>query len=440
VARAIDPVVREGPPVIDADAMLKIHDAADVAEADELPASLQSLVPEDVLDELAEGGEIVVVPATPLVPADILAELQRRGEIEIIEAPEPEEDAEGGPAAEVDSGDLVEERAADAAADSMEQALVDIASPVVASGDRVDTGDVPGRFALEPLVSAGGSESIDTEDVIDNLARVPLFSDLPRPAFVELAREVEVRAFEAGQICFQEGEPARSFFIVADGTFEALREVRGAPTILKQVGVGDVIGLFGVVSEQKRAATVRAITDALAIEIPSQALDAVLAHHPVARVALNRFYRERLLHTFLASSPLFADLDGAARDDLAKRFLERRLAPKDILVSPGEVFNGLFLVMSGSLRIHRRLGTDEEVTQIRRGHFFGVVSALSGIPVRVQVTATEEGTICYLPQKAFNDFVREHPTLRALPSRLAEEGMLVEKDVFVGKTGIPGLS
>jgi CRP-like cAMP-binding protein len=445
VTRPVNLLVREGPPVVDADAMLKVHDASDIAESDEITAPPDSLVPDDVLDELAEAGEIVVVPANPLVPADVLAELQRRGEIEIREV-EPR-DASEEPPQEVGEADLLSEDAAERAA-SINEALSDVATPMVAPGDRVDTGELEGDAspATARPEEPGAQRSresggrIDTEEVIDNLARVPLFSDLPRPAFVELARKVTVVPYEPGQSVFQEGEPARSFFLVADGTFEAVRELRGIPTVLKQVGVGEVLGLFGVVAEQKRAATVRAVTEALAIEIPSKALDGVLERHPIARLALNRFYRERLLHNFLASSPLFADLNSAARDDLSRRFEEKRLAPKDVLVSPGEVFNGLFLVMSGCLRIHRRLGTDEEVAQIRRGHFFGVVSALSGIPVRVQVTATEGVTLVYLPQKSFNEFVREHPTLRALPARLAEEGLLVEKDVFVGKTGIPGLS
>ena len=35
--------------------------------------------------------------------------------------------------------------------------------------------------------------------------------------------------------------------------------------------------------------------------------------------------------------------------------------------------------------------------------------------------------------------MKDYPALRLLPQRLDQEGMLVEKDVFVGDLGIPGL-
>lgn len=423
VARPLEPRVRDEP-VVSADLMVKVHDASEVATPIDDGAGPPSLVPPDVLEELAQRGELVVVQNT-LIPPDVLAELQTRGEIDILDAPAP-----GMAEPEmVDTDDVVLESAGDE-------------EPLSAEAAGAEVEEDPAEPVLAAHARAEGEEPIDTEEVIDNLARVPLFSDLPRAAFVELARSVSVVPFETGQVVFQEGEAAPSFYLVADGSFEAQREVRGAPTVLKQAGVGEVFGLFGVFADGRRAATVRAMTDSLAIEIPRAALDRVLAHHPAAKEAVARFYRERLLNLFLASSPLFADLDEAARADLARRFRERKLGPSDVLVAPGEVFNGLFLVLNGVLRIHRRSGpgSEEDVAQIKRGQFFGVVSALSGIPMRVQVTAVDPGSVCYLPPKAFNDFVKDHPSLRTLPAKLAEEGMLVEKDIFVGKTGIPGLS
>jgi CRP-like cAMP-binding protein len=94
------------------------------------------------------------------------------------------------------------------------------------------------------------------------------------------------------------------------------------------------------------------------------------------------------------------------------------------------------------VNITRRVvgGREQELAALERGHFFGVVSALSGNPCRCSITALEESTLTYLPQRAFNDFVKGHPSLRELPRRLAAEGMVVDKDVFVGATGVPGLS
>ena len=75
-----------------------------------------------------------------------------------------------------------------------------------------------------------------------------------------------------------------------------------------------------------------------------------------------------------------------------------------------------------------------------RGRFFGVVCALSGTPCMCSIAALEKTTITFLPQKAFNDFIKDYPILRQLPLRLAQEGMLVDRGIFVGDVGIPGLT
>jgi cAMP-dependent protein kinase regulator len=112
------------------------------------------------------------------------------------------------------------------------------------------------------------------------------------------------------------------------------------------------------------------------------------------------------------------------------------------VVSPGEVFNGLFLVIAGRLAITKRLmgAREDELALLERGQFFGVVSALSGTPCNCSIVAREPATLTFLPQRAFNDFVKDYPSLRELPRRLAAENLLVDKDVFVGDTGVPGLS
>ncbi|MBI5549710.1 MAG: cyclic nucleotide-binding domain-containing protein [Deltaproteobacteria bacterium] len=372
----------EAPPqrVLDASELLKVYEAETLGASTDAPlsGSLPSLVPPDVLEEL-----------------------HQRGEIDLYDP----------------AGQLV--------ARHQEDEPVEI-----------------GEEDIEILEDPSSGEAINPEEVIDQLEQVPLFSELDRDAFMELSRAVKLRTVGNHCLVFREGEQAESFFLVAEGRIEVMRRLRKKEIVLRSFDAGEPFGLFGLFAGKKRAANARAIGNASVLEIPAGALANVIRTHPKARVALSRFFRKRLLENFLASSPIFEDLDGVARGLLIAQFRQKHLKPGEPVVSPGVVFNGLFLVIAGQLVITKRIAgaREEELASLDRGQFFGIVSALSGNPCRCSVTALEDSTLTFLPQRAFNDFVKDYPALRELPRRLAAEGMLVDKDVFVGDAGIPGLS
>ena len=368
--------------MLDASELLKVYEAESLGASNE-PAQPASSVPS-------------------LVPPDVLQELHSRGEID----------------------------------------LYDVQGRVVDRPEDI-TGEVEiGEHEIEVLEDAVPGVTPDPEDVIGRLERVPLFSDLDRGAFIELTRTVKLRTVGDHCFIFKEGEDAASFFLVAEGTIEVMRRLPKRDVVLRRFGANEPFGLFGLFAGKKRAANARAIGTVSVLEIPAGALANVIRAHPKAKMALSRFFKERLLENFLASSPIFEDLDGVARGLLIAQFRQKRLAVGQAVVSVGEVFNGLFLVVAGRLIITKRVtgAREHELAQLDRGQFFGIVSALSGTPTNCSIRAIEPSMLTYLPQKSFNDFVKEYPVLRELPRRLNAEGMLVDRDVFVGDAGVPGLS
>lgn len=340
--------------------------------------------------------------------------------------------------------------------------------------------------ALEPSVRGGGQERpIDALELsrVFNLAElnaeeeteaapdpkvpegpeaqrlqgVPLFGSLPWSACVALASTVQRRALGAGEILFYEGQPARSLFIVAEGALTVLRGGTGrrAPTQLARIGPDDVVGVFGLFSGRRRAATLRADVPSVLLEIPGTALARLVKRHASARRAVRQFYQDRLLTVFLASSPVFGELPEAARRAIVGQFEARDVSARTRLVTPGELQNGLFLVMNGQLALKRRPHKDdsstgrrgkaakpehsEEILRLGRGQFFGVISSLIGTPTKVSATASTAASLVVLSHPRFDDLLRSEPSLKPLPARLREEGLLVTRDVFIGDTGVPGL-
>ena len=151
-----------------------------------------------------------------------------------------------------------------------------------------------------------------------------------------LATSARQGELQSGDYLFREDGFASSFFVVLDGAVEVLRRADGREVALRHLERGEPVGLFGLFSGQRRAACARAIGDAMLLEIPGEALNAVLASHDTLRQRMVGLYEARLIEGFLGTSQLFADVDSIARARLIGRFQER-LSPGENLVIPGEV-------------------------------------------------------------------------------------------------------
>lgn len=93
--------------------------------------------------------------------------------------------------------------------------------------------------------------------VVDDLARVRLFSRLNQRQLKKLARHVKEREFRPGVVVVKEGTMSGvGFFIVAEG--EATVSVDGVE--VARVGPGDHFGELALISEDVRTATVTAVT------------------------------------------------------------------------------------------------------------------------------------------------------------------------------------
>jgi CRP/FNR family cyclic AMP-dependent transcriptional regulator len=92
------------------------------------------------------------------------------------------------------------------------------------------------------------------------LADIPIFGGLPERVLMRLIDAARVVHVEAGAPVFEEGELARSMFVVADGELEVCKRGRnGVDFCLAVLGRGASVGEMALVDIQPRSATVRAL-------------------------------------------------------------------------------------------------------------------------------------------------------------------------------------
>jgi CRP/FNR family transcriptional regulator len=136
-----------------------------------------------------------------------------------------------------------------------------------------------------------------SDNTIDLLRQVPLFSTL---ADDELARVAEVTTtdrFEPEQIVFHEGDSSNSCYVIRSGHAAALREhVDGRAITLARFGPGDIFGELAMLDNERRSATIKALDELEVTVILGPDMRRLLGEHPALSVklivALGRRLRE----------------------------------------------------------------------------------------------------------------------------------------------------
>lgn len=119
-------------------------------------------------------------------------------------------------------------------------------------------------------------------------------------------------------------------------------------------------------------------------------------------------YAERLL-----ASALFKDL---TEEELLAIVHELRLltfAAGEVVVSEGEKSEGLFIVVSGSVKVFVRspTGRNVAVAELPEGQFFGEIASLSGRPRSATVTAAAHTELLVLDAPALQSLTTRHPRI-----------------------------
>jgi MFS family permease len=112
----------------------------------------------------------------------------------------------------------------------------------------------------------------------------------------------------------------------------------------------------------------------------------------------------------LRSIDLFAPLDPATHEQLARSLVETRYAPGDVLVREGEESDLFYVIESGRVQITQSEGT--EARRVLRtegpGEYFGEIGLLRDVPRTATVTAQEDTVVLCLAREDFLRAVSGH--------------------------------
>lgn len=271
--------------------------------------------------------------------------------------------------------------------------------------------------------------------VPENLPTIPLFSDLPKNAFIQLLEHMKMRSVLPGEAVIREGEVDDSMYIVSSGRVKVTKtSEEGKELVLAHLTDGAFFGEMALLSESPRTASVIAEEETLLFEVSREVLSKVVESFPSVKHILLRFYRQRLLSNLMAISPIFRPLDVNQRKSLIEQFKSREVPANEKVLEEGEKGDGLYLLLAGRVEVSKKLeGKKQVLAHLKEGDVFGEMSLLTNNPVSANVKTLKKSIVLKLPRKVFSEVLSTHPQLLAHISDLSEERKKMTQAVLSGQ-------
>ncbi|HLL04634.1 MAG TPA: cyclic nucleotide-binding domain-containing protein [Myxococcaceae bacterium] len=274
---------------------------------------------------------------------------------------------------------------------------------------------------VEEILELTDEEALAAEEEApaDALPNIPLFSDLPRDAFIELFERCPLRRFSQGQRVFEQGSHGDAFYVICEGSVRVFRQDGGRRKDIANLSSGAFFGEMALLSGAARMAAVESSSeDTQLLEISATVLSELSRQHPQVARALKKFCRERLLSNVMGTSALFQPFSKKDRRTLVEKFRAREVKKNETIIHEGDRADGLYVVLSGE--VEARKG-DQVLSRLKEGELFGEISLLQKTPATATVAATRRTSLLRLPREDFDALILSHPQILVLISELSEQ-------------------
>lgn len=244
------------------------------------------------------------------------------------------------------------------------------------------------------------------------LATIHLFSGVAVTDLRRLVLTATLRALRQGELLHRSGEFHERLVIVLSGVLEQTAMDRhGNPIRLLVMPPGSFFGELAVMADQPEPFDVRALEEALVVEVPKASALRLTELSPAFAATMDALYRRRSLATH--AERLFAriGLPSDARGDLVRRADLRMLAAGETLFSAGDDTEHVYLVRQGFLRATGPTGV--ATVYFRDGDVLGLLAAVNGEPHQsYTATASCRSEVIRLPAQLMMRVLSKHRQAR----------------------------
>jgi cAMP-dependent protein kinase regulator len=186
----------------------------------------------------------------------------------------------------------------------------------------------------------------------------------------------------------------------------------GIEVELARLAPGAFFGEMSLVSSAPRAADVTAASHAVLLRADKAAMDDLSARAPKIGDVLVAFCHARMLENLMRISPVLSPVPPRRRPDVIARFGTDYREAGETIIDEGDEGRGLFLVVSGRVRVLKRDGADVvQVAALGPGDLFGEISLLLQKPSTATVVAEQSTALLFLARDGFLEATSDFPEL-----------------------------
>ena len=269
------------------------------------------------------------------------------------------------------------------------------------------------RIKDSPSPLKAGNEKSAGGDTNEPYPRTELFSEFSRDEFMAVVKKMEPIEVPPDTLILSEGDPGDSLYIIASGEVKIYREDHAGGEIgIANLGEGEFFGEFGFFSGAKRSASVRSQEETTLLELSKARMNSIVSENPRVEDVLFRFYKNRILDSLLAISPIFSSLSRDKRRSLVDAFTYRTEKAGSVIVSEGDVGDRMYFIQSGETQVYtERDGDRIHLAGLAEGDFFGEVSVIVEKPRTATVAAITDVQLAEIDRDSLMDVIDGHPEI-----------------------------
>ena len=235
-----------------------------------------------------------------------------------------------------------------------------------------------------------------TEPLHTLLRHNALFANLPDSLLEQLEPGLELTELSSGETLVRQGDPGDALFVLVAGQLQVfVRSEAGSEVQVDSLEPGASVGEMALVAGHERSATVRAITDARLVRLSRQDFARLAQQNPGLRQAIIRQIEPRLQRIQLGAvlEEWFPEITPAELQDLQESVAWLRLSGGETLYEQGDAADGMYLLVSGRLRVL------PHGSEIGRGSSIGEFAVLGDAPRTETVMALRDSLVVRLDRQ-----------------------------------------
>ena len=238
-----------------------------------------------------------------------------------------------------------------------------------------------------------------------------------------------LRVLAPGEVVFRAGEPADSFFVVAEGLLQVRAVRRGdvALHVLRQARTGDAFGEEGALRaggtrQTEAASEAKSRVAEIPLNVFRRAINRDAGVENAIAARLERTLRRAATRDLLRTMSFTRELNDPEIEVFLDAVEHTHLGRGEVLFREGEAASHVYFVADGMLQVQTE---DEERIRVRaylgRGDVVGDVEAEMHVPRRVSVVASGAAWVLGVPREVVMGIARRRPELLDSIRRVQDE-------------------